>query len=139
MKKLRFAIIGCGRIAQRHAEHITAKGELVAVCDIVKEKADELAARYKARAYYQAADLMADPQIEIVSVCTPNGLHTEHSIQSLESGFHVLCEKPMAISVPDCRRMILASEAAGRQLIVVKQNRFNPPVAAVKQAIDAGK
>lgn len=139
MKPARFAIIGCGRIAQRHADQIVAKGELVAVCDIKKDKADELAAKHKAAAYYNIDDLIHNKQIDVVAVCTPNGLHAEHSIRLLKAGLHVLCEKPMAITTADCRLMIQASENAGRQLFIVKQNRFNPPVTAVKQAIDAGR
>src|SRR5688500_13499736 len=110
MKKLRFAIIGCGRIAQRHAEHIAHKGELAAVCDIIKEKADALAGQYGAKAYYEVEELLGQKDIDVVSVCTPNGLHPEHSIKALKAGFHVLCEKPMAISTADCREMIKASE-----------------------------
>lgn len=139
MNRLRFAIIGCGRIAQRHAEHIAVRGELTAVCDIKKDRADELAGRYGAKAYSEIGGLLENKDIDVVSVCTPNGLHADHSIQALKAGFHVLCEKPMAITVADCQRMIQAAESADRQLFIVKQNRFNPPVAAVKKAIDEGK
>jgi UDP-N-acetyl-2-amino-2-deoxyglucuronate dehydrogenase len=139
MKNVRFAIIGCGRIAQRHAEHIAGKGELVAVCDIVKERADALANSYGAKAFYEIAQMLAEKDIEVVAVCTPNGLHAEHTIKALQAGYHVLCEKPMAISSADCREMIKASGESGKQLFIVKQNRFNPPVAAVKQAIEGGK
>jgi len=137
---LRFAIIGCGSIAQRHAQHIANNGLLVAVCDVVKEKADALAAKYNAVAYYNLADLLeAEKTVDIVSVCTPNGLHAQHSIQALKSGYHVLCEKPMAISVNDCGEMIKVAEHYNKRLFVIKQNRFNPPVAAVKQAIEEGR
>jgi UDP-N-acetyl-2-amino-2-deoxyglucuronate dehydrogenase len=139
MKKLRFAIVGCGRIAERHAGQIASKGELVAVCDIIKQKADDLAGRYQAKACYELADLLAVKEIDVVAVCSPNGLHARHTIAALKAGFHVLCEKPMAISVADCRSMMQASESSGRNLFIVKQNRFNPPVAAVKQAIAEGK
>jgi len=136
---LRFAIIGCGRIAQRHAEHINNNGKLLAVCDIIKEKADVLAAPYGANSYTTISDLLQnEKELDVVSVCTPNGLHAAHSIQSLQAGFHVLCEKPMAIHLQDCKEMINEAVKAGRQLFVVKQNRFNPPVAAVKDAIEKG-
>ena len=138
-KKLNFGLVGCGRIAQRHAEHIQNNGVLVAVCDNVKEKADELAKKYNAKAYYNIDDLIEnEKQIDVISVCSPNGLHAQHSIKALESGFHVLCEKPMAISVYDCGEMIKAAEKSNKRLFAIKQNRFNPPVSAVKQAIDAG-
>jgi len=140
MKKVSFAIIGCGRIAQRHAEHINNIGVLVAVCDIDQEKANTLAAKYNAKAYYSVNDLLAaEKDIDVVSICSPNGLHARHSIASLKAGFHVLCEKPMAINVNDCGEMIKAAEKANRRLFAIKQNRFNPPVVAVKQAIDEGR
>ena len=138
MKKFRFGIIGCGRIAHRHALQIERTGQLVAVCDIVPEKACALAAPFKARAYDKLEDLLQEKEIDVISVCTPNGLHAAHVIKSLQAGFHVLCEKPMAISIADCQAMIRASEIAGKQLFIVKQNRFNPPVLALKQAIDNG-
>lgn len=141
MKKINFAIIGCGRIAQRHAEHINNNGNLVAVCDVSPEKADALASKYDAMAFYSIGDLLGaeNLSIDVVSICSPNGLHAEHSIESLKAGYNVLCEKPMAISVTDCGDMIQAAEKANKRLFAIKQNRFNPPVSAVKQAIEEGK
>jgi len=140
MKRLNFAIIGCGRIAQRHAEHINNNGKLVAVCDIVKEKADVLAEKYGAKSYTDIHQLLQqNPELNVVTICTPNGLHAQHSIAALKAGFHVLCEKPMALSVQDCGDMINAAERANRRLFIVKQNRFNPPVAAVKKILDDGR
>lgn len=136
---IRFAIIGCGRIAQRHAEHISNNGKLVAVCDIEKEKADLLAQKYDAKAYYDINDLLErESDIDVVAICSPNGLHAEHSIKALKAGYNVLFEKPMAISVSDCGEMIKASEKYNKRLFAIKQNRFNPPIAAVKEAIDNG-
>ena len=137
--KLGFAIIGCGRIGERHAKHIQSIGDLKAVCDIDVEKANRLASEYQAEPYSSVSDLLNSNQhIDIVSVCTPNGLHAEHTILSLKKGLHVLCEKPMALSVHDCGEMIKAAERANRRLFIVKQNRFNPPVEAVKTAIEEG-
>lgn len=139
MKKIKFAIIGCGRIAQRHAEHISNFGELTAVCDIEFEKAEKLSSEYNAKAYKNIAELLTnETEVDVVSICSPNGFHAEHTIKALNSGFHVLCEKPMAISVHDCGQMIQTAEKNNKRLFVIKQNRFNPPVAAVKNAIDAG-
>jgi predicted dehydrogenase len=136
---INFAIVGCGRIAQRHAEHIKNNGKLVAVCDVVKEKADELAKKFGAKAYYDLDELLKNEKnIDVVSVCSPNGLHAEHSIKSLNAGFHVLCEKPLSNNVQDCGEMIKAAERANKRLFAIKQNRFNPPVAAVKDLIDRG-
>jgi len=140
MSTLNFAIIGCGRIAQRHAEHIQNHGKLLAVCDIVKEKADLLSDKYGAKVYTNYASLLAaHPEIDVVTICSPNGLHAEHSIAALKAGFHVLCEKPMALNVQDCGEMINAAERANKRLFIVKQNRFNPPVAAVKKILDEGR
>jgi len=137
---IKFGIIGCGRIAQRHAEHIQKSGKLVAVCDIVQEKANELATKYGAKPYTKISELLKDnPDIDVITICTPNGLHAKHSIMALKSSFHVLCEKPMALSVSDCGEMINAAEKANKRLFIVKQNRFNPPVAAVKKIIDEGR
>jgi len=137
---LEFAIIGCGRIAQRHAEHIHNKGKLVAVCDVVKEQADKLAAKYNAKAYYSIDHLLDNEKsVKVVAICTPNGLHAAHSIAALNKGFHVLCEKPMALTSYDCGEMIKAAERSNRRLFAIKQNRFNPPVEAVKRVIDEGR
>jgi predicted dehydrogenase len=136
---VKIALVGCGRIAQRHAEHISKNGLLIAVCDIEFEKAQQLAEKYGANPYQHIEDLLAvENSVDLVSICSPNGLHAEHSIKALNAGFHVLCEKPMAISVIDCGEMIKAAEKNNRRLFAIKQNRFNPPVAAVKDAIDRG-
>lgn len=135
-----FGLVGCGRIGSRHAEHIAKYGQLLAVCDTDKMKADELAKQYECKAYYSIAELLEHEfAIQVVSICTPNGLHAAHSIAALNAGFHVLCEKPLAISVYDSGEMIKSAERAARRLFVIKQNRFNPPVAAVKDYIDKGR
>ncbi|HEY4206312.1 MAG TPA: Gfo/Idh/MocA family oxidoreductase [Puia sp.] len=137
---IKFGIIGCGRIAQRHAEHISKQGQLLGVCDIVRKKADDLAALHKTKAYYDVEEFLRDARdMDVVAVCSPNGLHAEHTVRALKAGFHVLCEKPMALTVQDCGEMINAAERANRRLFIVKQNRFNPPVAAVKKLIDEGR
>lgn len=139
MDKIKFAIVGCGRIAERHAEHIKNNGTLVAVCDNIEEKVRDFANRHAATPYCSLDELLDNEKdIDVVSVCTPNGLHAEHSIKALRNGKHVLCEKPVAITVHDCGEMIKEAEKANRRLFAIKQNRFNPPVAAVKEAIDKG-
>ena len=139
-RKLRFAIVGCGRIAQRHAEHIEKIGELAAVCDIVESKAVQLSEKYNSKAFFSLDTMLSELQdVDVISICSPNGLHAFHSISALNAGFHVLCEKPMAISVADCGEMIKAAERNNKRLFAIKQNRFNPPVAAVKKAIDENR
>lgn len=139
MSDIKFAIVGCGRIAQRHAEHINKMGTLKAVCDIDYKKAFDLARKYETTAYQDVDEMLEkEKEICVVAVCSPNGLHAQHAIKALNAGFHVLCEKPMANNVNDCGEMIKAAEKANRRLFAIKQNRFNPPVAAVKNAIDKG-
>jgi predicted dehydrogenase len=136
MSGTRFAIVGCGRIAQRHAVHIAARGELVATCDIKTEKADALAGIYEACAYYTIDEMLAqEKHLDVVVVCSPNGLHAQHTIQALGAGCHVLCEKPMALTPESACAMITAAESNRRLLFIVKQNRFNPSVQAVKQLL----
>ncbi|WP_315825018.1 Gfo/Idh/MocA family oxidoreductase [Paraflavitalea speifideaquila] len=103
------------------------KGALVAVCDTVPEKADKLATEYGAKAYYSIDELLkGGDAIDVLSVCSPNGLHAQHAVNALNAGFHVLCEKPMALSVVDCGEMIKAAERSNKRLFAIKQNRFNP-------------
>ena len=137
---IKFAIIGCGRIAQRHAEHIQNNGILVAVCDVIQERADALAHQYEAKAFYSVDDFIsAHLDIDVVAICSPNGLHATHSIATLKAGYHVLCEKPLGLSVQECGDMIKTAEQMNKRLFAIKQNRFNPPVAAVKKIIDEGR
>lgn len=135
-----FAIIGCGRIAKRHAEQMIQHGKIVAVCDIIPAKADVMAATYNTKAYYSIEELLQkETGLQLVTICTPNGLHASHSIKALEAGNHVLCEKPLCIDVEDGKRMVGAAERADKKLFVVKQNRYNPPVVFLKNLIDTGK
>jgi predicted dehydrogenase len=135
----RFALLGCGNIASRHALQAKAVGVLAAVCDIVPGRAASFAERYGARPYSSLDNMLKEEAIDIVTVATPNGLHAQHAVRALEAGCHVLCEKPLAITSADGLRMLQAAKAAGKRLFVVKQNRYNAPVAAVKNLIDAGK
>ncbi len=135
--KIKFSIIGCGRIAQRHAEHIHRQGELVSVCDIDPEKAKTLGEKYGVPFYSSIETLLTrSPSTDVVSVCTPNYLHGDHTLKALHAGKHVICEKPMALSVEDCQRMNDTAAQTGKRLFIVKQNRFNPPVIAVKKLLD---
>ncbi len=138
--KLKFAIVGCGRIGGRHAAHIDKHGELTAVCDIVPQKARTLSSRYGANVYIDIEEMLAtERDLNVVAICSPNGLHAKQTISALEAGFHVLCEKPMALNSHDCGEMIKAAYGANKNLFIVKQNRYNPPVVAVKELIDHGK
>lgn len=139
-ERVKVAIVGCGRIGNRHAKHIATYAQLAAVCDNVEEKAQSLGSEYSVPSFTSIeAMLAADIDIDVVAICSPNGLHASHSISALNAGYHVLCEKPMGVNVAECGEMINCAEKNNRRLFAIKQNRFNPPVAAVKEAIDEGK
>lgn len=140
MNKLKFAIIGCGRIAERHAVQISRLGYLKAVCDNVGSRAISLGQKYNSKIYTDYDELLRNEnELDVIAICTPNGLHAEHSIKAFKKGVHVLCEKPMAITVYDCGEMIKEAEKANKRLFVVKQNRYNPPVKAIKEALDENR
>jgi UDP-N-acetyl-2-amino-2-deoxyglucuronate dehydrogenase len=137
MKKINFAIVGCGRIAWRHAEQINCLANLQAVCDKIETRAGQMGKKYGSNIYNNLDELLVNEKnLDVISVCTPNGLHAEHSIMAFRNGLHVLCEKPMAINVFECGEMIKEAEKANRRLFIVKQNRYNPPVKALKKALD---
>ena len=140
MTKLNFAIIGCGRIAKRHAEEISKIGNLAAVCDNKIEYANELSTKYNSIAYNNIDDLLnSKKEVDLISICTPNYLHAEHTIKALNAGYNVLCEKPMAIKVKDAEKMMYEAQKTNKRLFIVKQNRFNPPIEALKKAIEENK
>jgi predicted dehydrogenase len=137
-----FGLIGYGKIGERHAGHIRthAQGRLAGAFDVRPDRMAAFAAACPgAKSFLSEAELLADPSIDIVSICTPNALHAPQAIRALEAGKHVLVEKPMALRTADCEAMIAAARHAGKSLFVVKQNRFNPPVQAVRQLIDEGR
>jgi predicted dehydrogenase len=132
-----FAIVGCGRISVRHAENIQLVGKLIAVCDIVPEKADFFAKKFNCKAYYSIEDLLQnEPDLDVVAVCTPNGYHAEHSIKSLQAGRHVLCEKPLCLTKAAAWQLIETEKFCRRRLFVVKSNRYNPILVQLKKMID---
>ncbi|MCU7552174.1 Gfo/Idh/MocA family oxidoreductase [Chitinophagaceae bacterium LB-8] len=135
----RFALIGCGRIAIRHAENIIRVGKLVAVCDIDEMKANSFAQTYNAQAFTSITELLQSGiEIDIVVICTPNGYHAEHSIKALMAGKHVLCEKPMCLKKSEALDIIEAEKKYNRKLFVVKSMRFNPLLQELKRLIANG-
>ncbi|MCB1646940.1 MAG: Gfo/Idh/MocA family oxidoreductase, partial [Pseudomonadales bacterium] len=137
--ELKFAVVGCGNIGTRHIGHVENLAELAAICDNNPNKLEKFS-NSTARKFENLTEMLAEMsgKIDVVSICTPNGLHAEHTIAALRAGFHVLCEKPMALSSEDCGEMIKVAEQMNRRLFVVKQNRYNPPIVAVKELIDQG-
>lgn len=138
--RIKFAIVGCGRIAERHAIQIERIGILKAVCDKAASRAQRMGDQYNCAIYTDYEEMLTrETDLEVIAVCTPNGLHAEHSIRAFRKGYHVLCEKPMAIRLIDCGEMIKEAEKANRKLFVVKQNRYNPPVRAIKDVLDQNR
>lgn len=136
MKKLKFVVIGCGRIGGRHLEQISSRGEISAVCDIDNSKATHYAKIYGCKSYTSIDDLINDDlDFDVASICTPNGLHFPQSIALLKAKKHVLCEKPIALSADQVGEMIITAEKNNVRLFAVKQNRFNPPVVKLKELI----
>lgn len=137
-----FGLIGFGKIGERHARHIHVHpfARLAGAVEVKPDRLHAFATAYPdCQIYAGLSDLLRDPGVDIISICTPNALHAPQAIACLRAGKHVLVEKPMALSTADGQAMISAASAAGRSLFVVKQNRFNPPVQAVKALLDEGR
>ena len=134
MNKIKFGVVGFGNIGKRHVQHIlnNEQAQLVAICDekTIEEKIEGVR-------YFTSIDAMLqDEKIDVVNVCTPNYLHHPHTMLSLQYKKHVVCEKPMAISVSQCNEMIEAAIENEKTIFVVKQNRFNEPVQQVKKLMN---
>lgn len=138
-----FGLLGCGRIAKRHAELLgtgqIAGARLGAVCDIIPERAQAYGERYGVPWFVDIEEFLAAPEIDAVSVLTPSGMHADHAVAVAGAGKQVVVEKPMALRLEDADRMIRACDVAGVKLFVVKQNRFNVPVVKAREALEAGR
>jgi predicted dehydrogenase len=143
MSSLRFALIGCGRIAKRHSELLGHKqiagAELAAVCDVVRSRADAIGKQFGVPSYADMHDMMDREKVDVAVVLTESGLHAEHVVALARHGKHIMVEKPMALTLGDADRMIAACDAARVRLFVVKQNRLNVPVVKLRQALEAGR
>lgn len=142
MTMINIAVIGCGSIAKhRHLpeyaqnEHVN----IVAVCDIVETRVKTMAEQYGARSYTDYTELLAQEQVDAVSVCLPNALHAPVSIAALDAGAHVLCEKPMATSKEEADQMIEAAKRNGKKLMIGHNQRFVPSHEKAKQLIASGE
>ena len=139
----KFGVLGCGRISKRHLDLLGGNeiggAELVAVCDNDPAKLDAVKERFNVAAYSDYADMLADPEVEVVTILTPSGMHAEHAIMAAEAGKHVVVEKPMALRLEDADAMIAACDRARVKLFVVKQNRLNVPVVKAREALEAGR
>lgn len=142
MTKLRFGIIGCGVIGPTHAEAIAELSdlaELVAVADVIPERANSLAAKNNAQAYTDYHEMLARTDIDIVDVCVPSGLHAAIAIDVLKSGKHVIIEKPVDISLEAIDELQRVQLASGKKATVISQHRFSPDVQKLKKAVEEGR
>lgn len=133
---IHFALIGCGNIAAEHATQITRVGILAAVVDIDITKAKFFGDLYGVPFFETASALYATVQkLDVVVIATPNGLHAAQAIEAMQAGYHVLVEKPIALSVTDIHQMQAVSKQTNKQIFSVMQNRFNPPVKLIHQLL----
>jgi len=140
VKKINFGIIGFGSIGPRHKEIIENNKytELVAICDIDETKIKNIN-NSNIEIFTDYSELLKLNEIDVISICAPNNMHKEMTIDVIQAGKHVLCEKPMALSSKDCKIMVHTSLVNDKRLFIVKQNRYNPPITALKKLIDEKK
>lgn len=139
--KIRFAVVGCGVISGAHLEGIaqTKEAELVAVQDVIKQRAKESAAKYGVRSYESFEELLKQDDIDVICICTPSGLHPEQTIMAAQAGKHVICEKPMAIKREDITMMVEASKENGVLLATIFPRRMSPSSQYVKKLLQEGR
>ncbi len=139
--KIKFAVVGCGHIGKRHAEMVKRhpEAELLAVCDI-RANADTGADQFGVPVFSDIDEMLRElPGIDVVNVCTPNGLHAQQSLKALEARKHVVCEKPMGLSKSDCEEVLYKALQVHRTVFGVMQNRYSPPSQWIKSIIDGNK
>ena len=139
--KIRFAVVGAGHIGKRHAEMIRREKEakLVAMVDIRTAK-ECLVEEFDVPFFSSMEELLAaNIEIDVVNICTPNGLHAEQAITALEAKKHVVCEKPMGLSKESCEKVLFKALQEAKQVFCVMQNRYSPPSEWIKSIISEGK
>lgn len=141
MDKLKSAVVGCGNVSRRHFETITnnINSELVAVCDIVSEKADKKADEYNVKAFYDFDEMLKNAQFDVLHICTPHYLHAPMAIKAMNKGIHVLCEKPLAIFYDDAVKMCECAEKNNVYLGTCFQNRYNQTSVYIKELLSSGE
>jgi UDP-N-acetyl-2-amino-2-deoxyglucuronate dehydrogenase len=142
IERVRTAMVGCGRIGERHARILACapESELVGLADVDRGKAEAYAGRHGGRPYSDVAEMIAAESPDLLAVCTPSGLHAEGVIAASRAGVpNIVVEKPMALRLPDADAMIVACDENGTRLFVVKQNRYNLPIKKLREALEAGR
>ena len=141
-RKIRIAIVGCGRISKNHLNSIEQHSEsleLAAVCDIDKEVLAEHIETYKVSGYRNFEEMLEKEDLDLVAICTPSGIHPEQAILAAKYNVHVMTEKPMATRWKDGVRMVKACDEAGVRMFVVKQNRNNATLQLLKRAVEENR
>lgn len=143
---MKYALIGCGRIATNHIKAVLNNGlELVAVCDVIPEHMESLLSKHELqndtsiKSYTDYKKLIEENQIELVGIATESGIHAEIALYCIEHGIHVIIEKLMAMSIADADRIIQLSEEKGVKVSACHQNRFNVAVQEMRKALEAGR
>lgn len=136
-----FGIIGCGMIARFHAKAIgDLRGASLAACYSNRlESAERFAGEQGCRAYAKLDDMLSDPQVDIVTICTPSGAHLEPALAAAKAGKHVIVEKPLEVTLPRCDKMIRACEQNGVVLATIFPSRFHESSILIKNAVDKGR
>lgn len=136
--KVKFAVIGAGHIGKRHAEMVkrNADAELVAIADVLPK--EQLGIDDFGVPYFDSAEALfkSGLDFDVVNICSPNGLHAEHSLLSLEHRKHIVCEKPMGLTKAECEQVIFKALQVSKQVFCVMQNRYSPPSVWIKQVIE---
>jgi len=138
----KIALVGCGRISNKHIEAIEtlrseSLAEIVACCDIIKERAEDAAQKTDSIAYTDYKKMLKDIQCDLVSLCTPSGLHPYQAIVAAEAGINIVSEKPQGCTLEACDAAIRAADIARVHYLVIKQNRFNPSIQLLRRAFEA--
>ena len=139
MQKIKIGIIGCGRISSKHFESIAniPEAEVVACCDIIKERATLSAEKYNVpNIYIDYIEMLKKEKLDLIAICTPSGIHPQIGIVAAKQKINVLSEKPMAVSIRDADNLINACDKHNVELFVVKQNRLNTTIQLLKKAIE---
>jgi UDP-N-acetyl-2-amino-2-deoxyglucuronate dehydrogenase len=141
-RKIRIAIVGCGRIANNHfgsLEKYPDDFELISICDNNENTLATMSDKYHVKGYLSLKEMLAKEKLDVISLCTPSGLHPRQAIEAAEAGVHVISEKPMATRWEDANNMVKACDKAGVRLFVVKQNRRNTTLQLLKRAMTEGR
>lgn len=140
-EKIKFAVIGCGHIGKRHAEMVLGnpEAELVALCDTAPREGLDIE-KYQVPFFSSIEELLAaNLDIDVVNICTPNGLHAAHCIKALEARKHIVCEKPMGLTTANCEEVIYKALNVSKQVFAVMQNRYSPPSVWLKEIVESGR